>query len=548
MDGPSRSGKSYRRINSSVAFYQSTQIGHPCLRKAMPSISRQYHPQSCSLEITAQTSPLSRWAKRPILKSVNFLLSFRGLSGQNHEPLEVRGNHEQLQLLSETVTHYVQNRLGQSLTTSPSCRIAEPEPEAETQPNTASQLSLHPRSLITHDLVLGPLATNANHQTISLKASQLFDLVSALDDCTAELEVLPVSTPSQRPAIPVWASSAAVIVLMLGVSTATLQLTQQQPESKRDWVTASDKPDDNSPTKSADKAEGIAAIPKDSTTETSQPPPIVPSPPSSIPLPETSPSTGVDQSSLESSAKRQPPSPSIIARAPRPETFAPPTAAKPKAQNPPPTSAQKKQLSNQPPPPQQEILGDPKTNKRLREPVAIAPADSKSVQPQAKLSVPPPASAPAPAAEPEPVSTADTIAAESDLHQADDLNGNRQAPDRSLNRLGRQAPTNAEAAYIPPTSVPAQDIRQYFKQRWQVPPDLTQPLQYQLTLNANGSLKQVTPLNNIATQYLDKVPLPRVNQPFIAPLKPSQSLQVQLILKPDGTMQILEGIAGNKAP
>lgn len=547
MDGPSRSGKSYRRINSAVAFYQSTQIGHPCLRKAMPSISRQYHPQSCSLEITAQTSPLSRWAKRPILKSVNFLLSFRGLSGQNHEPLEVRGNHEQLQLLSETVTHYVQNRLGQSLATSPA-HIAGPEPEAETQSNTASQLSLYPRSLVTHDLVLGPLATNANHQTISLKASQLFDLVSALDDCTAELEVLPASAPSQRPAIPVWASSAAVIVLILGVSTATLQLTQQQPESKRDWVTASDKPDDNSPTKSADKAEGIAAIPKDSTTETSQPTPIVPSPPSSIPLPETSPSTGIDPSNLESPAQRPQPSPSIIASAPRPRPFSPPTPAKPKALNPPPISTQKKQLPNQSPPPQQEVLGDQKTNKRLRESVAVSPADSKSVRPQAKLSVPPPASAPAPAAEPEPASTADTIAAGSDLHQADNLNGNRRAPDRALNRLGRQAPTNAEAAYIPPTSVPAQNIRQYFKQRWQVPSGLTQPLRYQLTLNTNGSLKQVTPLDNIATQYLDKVPLPRVNQPFIAPLKPSQSLQVQLILKPDGTMQILEGMADNKAP
>lgn len=147
-----------------------------------------------------------------------------------------------------------------------------------------------------------------------------------------------------------------------------------------------------------------------------------------------------------------------------------------------------------------------------------------------------------------PASTADTITAESGLNEADDLNGNRRAPDSALNQVGRQAPGNTEAAYIPPASVPTQNLRQYFKQRWQVPPGLTQPLPYQLTLNANGSLKQVTPLNNVATQYLDKVPLPTVNQPFIAPLKPSQSLQVQLILKPDGTVQLLEGVAGDKAP
>lgn len=521
----------------------------------MPSISRQYHPQSCSLEITAQTSPLSRWAKRPILKSVNFLLSFRGLSGQNHEPLEVRGNHEQLQLLSETVTHYVQNRLGQSLVTSPAHPISESAQQTEPQPNITSQLYLHPRSLVTHDLVLGPLATNAQHQTISLKASQLFDLVSALDDCTAELEVLPVSTPSQRPSIPVWASSAAVLILMLGVSTATLQLTQQQPESKRDWVTSSDKPSTNAPTLSADEAEGIAALPKDSTTRKPQLPPPVASQPSSSPVPETSPSTGVAPSNLDSSAQRPQPAPSVIARAPRSETLSPALPATPKAQKPPPTSVQNQQVPQQSPSPQEEILSEQKAPA----PVASAPAQtSKSVPqaktlppsaPHAKTSRPPAVTSPAPAAEPAPASTADTINAESGLLETDNLSRNRRTPeDRTLNSFGRQAPGNTEAAFISSTSVPAQNIRQYFKQRWQVPPGLTQPLPYQLTLKANGSLKQVTPLNNLAIQYFDKVPLPAVNQPFIAPLKPSQSLQLQLILNPDGTVQILEDVAGGKAP
>lgn len=125
---------------------------------------------------------------------------------------------------------------------------------------------------------------------------------------------------------------------------------------------------------------------------------------------------------------------------------------------------------------------------------------------------------PAPAAEPAPASTADTINAESGLLETDNLSRNRRTPeDRTLNSFGRQAPGNTEAAFIPSTSVPAQNIRQYFKQRWQVPPGLTQPLPYQLTLKANGSLKQVTPLNNLAIQYFDKVPLPAVNQPFIAP-------------------------------
>lgn len=514
----------------------------------MPSISRQYHPHSCSLEITAQTSPLSRWAGRPILKSVNFLLSFRGLSGRNHEPLEIRGNHEQLQQLSETVTHYVQNRLGQSLVANPATSsttiTAFPEETAEpSEDASAKQLYLRPRSLVTHDLVLGPLSTNAKHPTISLKATQLFDLVSALDDCAAELAVLPLSKPSQRPAIPVWASSAAIIVLMLGVSTATLQLTQQNPASKRDWVTSSDQNDANAPT--TPTAEGTAAAPKGNAK--SQPPPIT-SQPSIAPSPRATPSPRAGRSDLEHSSEQQPPS-SIVATAPRQDTRAPSVPSQPQPPDKPQAPAKNQQLQNQPqtPPQEKEILADQSTSKRLRQPVAVAPppADSQSLRPQA--SSPSPAAAPLskPAAEAAPETTADT-SAESSLQEADRLHSH-QGPHRSLHQFGRKAPGNTDAAYVAPQSAHVQNLRQYLSQRWQVPAGLPQPLQYQLTLNANGSLKQVQPLDKVATQYLEQIPLPALNQPFIAPLQPSQTSHIRLVLKPDGTVQVFEGMAADKA-
>lgn len=480
-----------------------------------------------------------------MLKSVNFLLSFRELSGHNQEPLEIRGNQEQLQLLSETVTHYVQDRLGQSLAAAPNppaTAMADELASADTPEAVAAQPYLRPRSLVTHDLVLGPLSTNAENQTVSLKATQLFDLVSALDDCAAELEVLPLSaTPSRRPAIPVWASSAAVIVLLLGVSTATFQLTQQNPATQREWVTASDQ-DANAPS----ATEGIAAAPQDSTaTAPSANPQPAYTPPRETPTAAEAKRNEARRNDLETTAPPKPASPPIVASAPKQETLAPPVPAKP---------VNNGSLKNQPaaPAPKDKVLADQRqktqrarqsTSKQLQEPVAVVPpsADAEFARPAFS----PPAEAPQPAAEPAPP-TADSSIAASEL-EADQLNGHR-GQQRSLNSLGRQAPSMAESASVSPQTAHLQNIRQYLSQRWQVPTGLTQLLQYQLTLNANGSLKRVQPLDPAATQYLDQVPLPAVNQPFIAPLQPSQSPQVRLILKPDGVVQLWEGGPEDQGP
>lgn len=501
----------------------------------MSSISRQYHPPSCSLEITAQLSPLSRWARRPMLKSVNFLLSFQELSGRNHEPLEIRGDRKQLQLLSETVANYTQSLLGQSLATSrwtSSAQVVSPSPnpisknDAANHPvDSPTQPYLRPRSLVSHDLDLGSLSTNAEYQTVCLKASQLFDLVSALDDCAAELEVLPL--PTRRPALPVWASSAAVIVLMVGVTTATLQLTQQNPVTQREKVTSTDQTDANDAAPA--EVEGIASSPN---TRSAPPRPTPSSQPSS-PSPVATPSADANRSDLENSSEQQRTRPSVVASAPRQERLTPPVSSKPQAQE------NTQTLPPQPkaPPKDDKTLADQRPREQ---PVAsdAPPADPKT--PRAKISNSPPAAAPPPivAAEPAPETTADT-SAESTSQESDRFNGHRSAnePHRSHHQAGRQAPGNTESANVASRSAHALNIRQYISQRWQVPAGLAQPLQYQLTLNANGSLKHIKPLNKVATAYLGQVPFPAVNQPFIAALNSSQSPQVRLVLSPDGSVQ-----------
>ena len=498
----------------------------------MSSISRQYNPPSCSLEITAQTSPLSRWTRRPILQSVNFLLSFQELSGHNHEPLEIRGDREQLQVLSETVTHYVQSMLGQSLATSAlqtSAELALPSAQDIVAPSitladgvkSASNCNLpylRTRSLAIHDLVLGSLSTNAEDQTVPLRASQLFDLVSALDDCAAELEMLPLPTPTQRPAAPIWASSAAVIVLVLGVTTATLQLTQQDSSTQRDWVTSSDRPDSaNQPAATADGDGNASAPPGSSVPKSMSSPPV--QPPSAV-----SPPTAGDANVKKSPEETSSASP-FVAVAPRQEPLAPAPATVPQAQSKPPAKADLPSSKNQ---------GATAFTDKPNPSQQAAPIDQKALRPKVPKSqtVDPPQ----PAAESEPV-TADASESES-FSDSDHLNSQPPATDHlSRNQLDGQAPSTAANSRTHALSAQAIEIRQYMSQHWQAPTGLTQSLQYQLTLNTNGSLQQVKPLDQSATKYLSQVPFPAVNQPFIAPFKSSPSPQVRLVLKPDGTVQ-----------
>ena len=74
-------------------------------------ISRIYTPPTCTLEVTAQPSALSRWTGTPVIKSLQFLLSFEGLSQSDREPIEIRGDQTQLTQLSNVVTDYIQTLL-----------------------------------------------------------------------------------------------------------------------------------------------------------------------------------------------------------------------------------------------------------------------------------------------------------------------------------------------------------------------------------------------------------------------------------------------------
>ncbi|NJL84021.1 MAG: DUF4335 domain-containing protein [Chloroflexaceae bacterium] len=78
---------------------------------AARTVIHRYTPPTCTLEISAQSSPLSLWVQRPVLRELAFLLRFDDPRLPEAEQVTIRGNAAQLESLWEAVSVYVQSLL-----------------------------------------------------------------------------------------------------------------------------------------------------------------------------------------------------------------------------------------------------------------------------------------------------------------------------------------------------------------------------------------------------------------------------------------------------
>jgi hypothetical protein len=126
-------------------------------------------------------------------------------------------------------------------------------------------------------------------------------------------------------------------------------------------------------------------------------------------------------------------------------------------------------------------------------------------------------------------------------------------PDRSsttTTALKHTPPQTAAAAESAPSAAAANpafdpipqvaEVKAYFQQRWKVPEGLTQTLEYQLVLNANGTIQGIVPLGEAAGNYVDRSGIPLPGESFVSPLKDITSAKIRLVLNPDGTVQAFE--------
>jgi len=241
-------------------------------------VLRQYTPPTCTLEIKAQESPLSRWVGRPVLKKLRFELHFDDPRQTDDQRITIWGDRADLEALYETVTNYVQGLLEKSPTqlplsvaaggadgsnpliasdganhldapTSRTFTAQEPVEQPErgdfaeagrphlrpvADPNLQfSMPHLQPRGLLAHDLFLGRLATPESGSVVSLSALQLFDLATALDEYASDVVALPKlsGSPLQRIPLPVWAGTAAAALLAVGLTPALIRLMSPPPKT-----------------------------------------------------------------------------------------------------------------------------------------------------------------------------------------------------------------------------------------------------------------------------------------------------------------------------
>lgn len=80
------------------------------------------------------------------------------------------------------------------------------------------------------------------------------------------------------------------------------------------------------------------------------------------------------------------------------------------------------------------------------------------------------------------------------------------------------------------------EVRNYFKGRWQAPPNLKERLEYSLLLNADGTIQQILPLNNAATEYIDRTNIPLPGNSLISPVEGGGKTGILLVFSPNGSV------------
>lgn len=212
------------------------------------SVIRRYTPPTCTLEVLAQSSALSKWMNKSVLKQLRFELRFDDPRLSEEQRITIRGDRDQLEALCAAVTSYVQEFLEKSPDqfwqsySAPDTDKADNGIEIQNNHNSSSRIStlgkpfntqipasdiyIQPKNHLSHNLYLGTLASPTTGSAVQLSLLQLFDLASACDEYSADVMALPNLNTTQRrtrTSIPAWAPVAAVIAIGVGLAPITLQ-------------------------------------------------------------------------------------------------------------------------------------------------------------------------------------------------------------------------------------------------------------------------------------------------------------------------------------
>ena len=502
------------------------------------SVIRRYTPPTCTLEISAQNSPLSRWTDKTVISDLSFSLRFDDPRLPEASTIIIEGDRQQLEILCDIVTTYVQQLLQQSAEDFSITLLGSDHPHATSEPELTDILPsllptqnipsfktqtsqtkayLEPSHNLTHQLFFGDLANETSGQVIELSLLQLFDLATALDEYSSDMVVLPTTSHQIiKPSLPQWAPIAAVLVLAAGLTPFTWQYANniqknrqkvaknalQSPEPVAIEPTRQDPiptpslplitpqpqltpPLPNLSTPAPPLSFPNATIPA-APSQTSQPPLTIPSDTSSYPLPGI-----IPNSNITKVTKAIPNASTILNK---------------KGINPPKSKNVPSEITQ----PSQSIATIPNNNLSNIPNLIPTPAAAELLPSVAGNTIPEQAS---------PIENQDSLA--SRLRTATKPTSDTPSTD---NKTLFDTPQIAEA-------------REYLNKRWQPPTGLSQTLEYSLTLSIDGKIERILPLNQVAREYIDSSGIPEIGKPFVSSNKAGQNLRIRVILSPDSKVQ-----------
>ncbi|WGV24988.1 DUF4335 domain-containing protein [Halotia branconii] len=537
------------------------------------SVIRRYTPPTCTLEILAQSSPLSQWMGRTVLKQLSFELRFDDPRIPEERRVPIRGDRDQLEALCDAVTSYVQEILQQSSENfwinfsgnEDSSKVPQDseltdfqQPSSPTQTfqsfsslTPGTKIHLEPGKYLTHNLFLGSLANQVSGPVIQLSLLQLFDLATALDEYSADVMALPSlnkTSPIRR--LPAWTPVAAVLVLSVGLLPITLQYAnntrQKQPSTAKKTTSADEQValapslDFSTPQPGLTPPDNLSSLPPLGSTQ--------PLPTDSLPQkPLTAPNSSLP-STLPPVSQLPPQDTSTIPQGTIPTLNS-------SQQNP--TSATgNPQISIQPNIKQnstgsisQNEIGLPKKRDLLPNlssttgslspnispvpssiptlPQNYKPFDPRQLEEKTNSSGTV-ASSKQPSSELSPTSSTSSAVADSDS-LVTRLRG------ESPNTSSTKAPTDSTLFDTPQIA----EARDLLKDRWQPPAGLTQTLEYSLMVGVDGTIERIFPLNKPAREYVDSTGMPDIGKPFVSANRYGKNLRIRVILSPNGKVQTL---------
>lgn len=549
------------------------------------SVIRRYTPPTCTLEILAQSSPLSQWMGKTVLKKLKFELRFDDPKLPEERRVPIRGDRDQLEALCDAVTSYVQEFLQQppesfwmsfsglqdSSKVSHDSELTDfqqsPLP-TKTFDSFNSQLPgkiyLESNSYLTHNLHLGSLANQASGRVIQLSLLQLFDLATALDEYSTDVMALPNLEQSNTfRRLPAWAPVAAVLVLGVGLLPITLQyannIRQKQPQTAK---------------KPASTQEEIALAPSDSLDFPTPQPGLTPgdnlqrslpslgtTPPlstSSLPeKPLTSPGSGLSSINSQSPISGLPPA--SLTSPKNAGTIPPGTipglnsnqqggvtstipgqqiAITPNLQQNPTGSTSPSQLNL---PIKRNLPSRSSSPTGISSNIPVIPPSASNIPINGSNNTLPQAYTPINPSQLQtginsPQTFSSTAQPSSKISPTDNSSATSLA-DRlrgaSQTSISSQS-ANSETLFDTPQIAEARNI---LTKRWQPPSGLTQTLEYSLMLGVDGSIERILPLNKPAREFVNSTGMPDIGKPFVSANRYGKNARIRVILSPDGKVQ-----------